>query len=180
MSSAACVETLEAVESLRHLAQFFGVTMASSTTLEAGGVEWGKGPEGATQGKPDAMAAFAATLHPSLIKLDQDVKAGGGLAIAGADDVNLLGPAQVVLPAFAKFKVEVAERCDLLLRVDKSRLFTWEGDLPPGCPVDLPLAEEVRGQFFRGFMCFGVPVGEDRYVRWKLQQIADKLLGEAR
>ena len=130
---------------------------------------------------PDAMAAFAATLQPSLVRLDEELKAGEGVAIAGADDVNALGPAHVVLPAFARFKAEVAERCGLELRVDKSKLFTWEGELPPGCPPDLPLAgEQVGEQFLRGFMCFGVPVGEDRYVSWKLQEIADRLLDEAR
>ena len=76
---------------------------------------------------------------------------------------------------------EVEARCGLRIRVDKSRLFAWEGDLPPGCPDGMPLAgEQVNGSFLRGFMCFGIPVGEDRYVSWKLQEIADQLLEEAR
>ena len=138
-------------------------------------------PEGATQGKPDAMAAFATTLQPSLLKLDAELKTGGGLAIAGADDVNALGPPEVDLPAVKRFEREVATRCGLVLRVDKSHLFTWDGDLPPGCPDGLPLAEEQVGdQFFRGFMCYGVPIGEDRYMSYKLHEVAARLLEEAR
>ena len=64
--------------------------------------------------------------------------------------------------------------------MDKSRIFAWEGGLPPGCPADLPLAgEQVGNQFYRGFVCFGVPIGEDRYVDLKLRQTADKMLEEA-
>ena len=130
-----------------------GVKTAPSTTLEAGGVAWGTGEEGENQGSPKAMASFAVTLQPSLVKLDAEVKAGG-VAIAGADDVNVLGPEAAVLTAVQNFKEEVAARCGLELRVDKSRLFKWEGGLPPNCPEGLPLAgEQVGDQFYRGFVC---------------------------
>ena len=109
MARAACLETLESVESLRHLTQFFGVTMAPSTVLESGGKVWGEAPEGETQGSPRAMGSFAVTLQPSLLQLDADVWIGEGLALAGADDVFVMGPPELVVPAVEKFQREVYE-----------------------------------------------------------------------
>ena len=101
--------------------------------------------------------------------------------MAGADDVYAIGPPSVVLPAVQKFKQELAERCGLKLQPSKSRLFTWEGDLPAGTPDTMPLAgENVEGVFLRGFSCFGCPVGEDSYVTHKLKEVADRILNDAR
>ena len=181
MTRAATVEVCESEESLRHLAQFFAVTLASPKALEAGGKVWGESPEGWAQGLSDSTAGFCIGMQPSLITLDADLKAGEGAAIAGADDVYAVGPPEVVLPASQSFKQEVGARCGLSLQLSKSRLFKWQGDLPPGTPNGLPLAgEKVNGEFFRGFMCFGCPVGEDRYVVHKLGEIADQILEDAR
>ena len=59
--------------------------------------------------------------------------------------------------------------------------YTLEGNLPPGAPQELPLAgEEVEGEFRRGFVCFGCPVGEDMFVIHKLQEVAKRIADEAR
>ena len=149
--------------------------------LEAGGKAWGEAPEGLFQGMPDSTAGFSVGMQSSVVALDDDCKAGGGAAIAGADDVHCLGPAAVLLPAVAKFQAELREQCGLHLQLSKSCLFTWEGALPEGTPPDLPLAGEVvNGEFLRGFLCFGCPVGEDRYVTHKLQEIVTTIVEDAR
>ena len=181
MSKVAVVEVFEGEESLRHMAQFVAVTRASTKALEAGGKEWGKANEGETQGLSDATAAFSTGLQPSLVKLDRECRAGGGLAVAGADDVYAAGPEEVVLPAVRKFKEEVAARCGLTLQYSKSCLFTWQGGLPPATPQGVTLAgEEVGGVFRRGFLCFGCPVGEEAYVTHKLMEVVVRILEDAR
>ena len=41
-------------------------------------------------------------------------------------------------------------------------------------PAGLVLAgENVNGDFLRGLMVFGVPVGTDQYVSFKLNDVAD-------
>ena len=132
ISWASIIKSLEAEVSLQHLASFFGITLAPKIALEARGVVFGEGEEGEGQGDPKASAGFCVGLQPSLVKLDRDCRAGGGAAIAGADDVYAVGPAQIVNPAVAAFKQEVFKRCGLRLQLEKSSLFTWEGDLPAG------------------------------------------------
>ena len=180
MSRAAIVEAFEAEPSLRHLAAFYGITLAPATALEAGGIVFGEGGEGEAQGDPKAGAGFCVGLQPSLVKLDNDCREGGGSAIGGADDIYAVGPAEVVLAAMASFKVEVLERCCLRLQLDKSSLFSWDGDLPEGTPADIQLAGEmVEGRFLRGFLCYGCPVGEEEYVGFKLRKIADRIMEDA-
>ena len=105
ISKTAVVEVFEEEESLRHMAQFVAVTRASTKVLEAGGKVWGQAREGETQGLSDATAAFSTGLQPSLVALDAECRAGGGLAVAGADDVYAIGPEEVVLAAVRRFKV---------------------------------------------------------------------------
>ena len=180
MARAACVENLEAELSLQHLAQFFATTLAPTFPLEAKGKVWGESGEGMAQGMPDSTAGFAVGLQPLLVKLDQEVRAGGGFAVAGADDIFPVGPPGVVLEAVGNFQREAALRCGMTLNMSKSRLFTWEGDLPPESPPSLTLAGEmVEGRFLRGFLCYGCPVGEDEYVRFKLKGVADRIVKDA-
>ena len=57
--------------------------------------------------------------------------------------------------------------------------FTWEGGLPEGTPAELGLAGEVvDGDFLLGFLCFGCPVGEDRYVIHKLKVLKDNIVSD--
>ena len=91
---AAMIEVFESEPSLRHLAQFFGITLAPVCFLEAGGVVWGETGEGATQGSPCATSAFTVGLQPSLVQLDLACQEGGGIAVAGADDCATLSDQQ--------------------------------------------------------------------------------------
>ena len=85
-----------------------------------------------------------------------------------------MGPAEVVLPAVEKFEREVKLRCSLTLQWSKSKMFCQEGEVPENAPTGLVLAgENVNGDFLRGLMVFGVPVGTDQYVSFKLNDVAD-------
>ena len=142
---------------------------------------WGETEEGATQGSPDATAGFCVGLQPSLVELDRECREGGGIAVAGADDCYAIGPAEVVLPAVGRFREEVWRRCNLQLQLEKSSIFCLEGELPEGAPAGLsPAGEEVDGVFRRGFVCYGVPVGEDVFVDRKLEEVADRIVEDAK
>ena len=53
-------------------------------------------------------------------------------------------------------------------------MFCQEGEVPENAPTGLVLAgENVNGDFLRGLMVFGVPVGTDQYVSFKLNDVAD-------
>ena len=177
ISRTSIIEAFEAEPSLRHLASFYGVTLAPKMGLETGGKVFGRSEEGEGQGDPKASAGFCTGLQPSLVQLDAACRAGEGSAIAGADDIYAVGPSEVLLPAMTAFKDELWQRCHLQLQLDKSSLFCWEGDLPAGTPEHLQLAGEVvNGRFLRGFLCYGCPVGEDEYVTTMLKRIAEERL----
>ena len=58
VSRAAILEAVEEEPSLRHLAQHYAATSAAPTALESGGVVWGEGCEGLTQGRPGASGRY--------------------------------------------------------------------------------------------------------------------------
>ena len=102
------------------------------------------------------------------------------MARAGCDDIYAVGLPDIVLPAVARFKLEVRERCGLELSWSKSEVFIRDGDLPAGTPEGLQLAGEQRGEsFIRGFFCYGVPVGESGFVREKLMDKAREIADDA-
>ena len=112
-------------------------------------------------------------------KLDAASKEGGGFSIAGADDIFCVGPRGVVLPAVVEFSREVKQRCGLELQWGKTEYFCWEGDLPEGSPQGLKLAGRVvAGTFRRGFLCWGVPVGENEYVSAILEEKVEQIVEE--
>ena len=85
----------------------------------------------------------------------------------------------VVVAAVARFQVEVEARCGLTLQLAKSTFYSRVGGLPIGAREFRLAGEEVDGEFLRGFVCFGAPVGEDRYVVHKLQEVASRIADEA-
>ena len=174
------IKVLSESPNLRHLASFAGVTLAPHNGLECGGRLWGDAPEGGTQGDPKTGDEFCITLQPSLELLDADLKRHGGFAMGGADDIFAVGPRGSVLPAVSRFEAEVHARCGLKLQWGKTQYFCWQGGLPRGCPADLELAGcVVDGVFHRGFLCWGVPVGEKSYVAAVLFEKVDQIVEEA-
>ena len=107
----ATIDAFAGEQSLRHLAHFTAVTLGPVHGLETGGKIWGEAAEGDTQGDPAASMRFCVGLQPSLRRLDDACKVGGGMARGGADDITAIGPAHVVFPAIEEFGREVEERC---------------------------------------------------------------------
>ena len=101
---------LQETPSLQHLVTFAAAILAPVPALESGGSVWGHSPTGQGQGDP-ASGAFQAIGHqPSLLKLDEDCRQGGGLAMAGADDTFA-----IVLPEAAQWldtEVPKAHACE--------------------------------------------------------------------
>ena len=181
MLRAETVKVLSETPSLRHLAAFAGVTLAPLSGLECGGRLWGRSEDGGTQGDPITGDEFCTTLQPSLELLDSTCKAADGFAIAGADDIFAFGRRGAVLPAVKSFEREVAARCGLSLQWGKTEYFCWQGGLPEDSPTDLKLAGQViEGVFRRGFLCWGVPMGEKEYVAAVLNEKVDQIVSEAR
>ena len=86
-----------------------------------------------------------------------------------------------MLQAVVNFSREVFARCGLQLQWSKTEYFCWRGGLPDDCPADLKLAGAVvDGAFRRGFLCWGVPVGEYQYVSSVLSEKVDQIVTEAR
>ena len=90
------------------MATFAGVTLAPNIGLECGGKLWGTSGEGGTQGDPKTGDEFCVTLQPSLVKLDAEIRVGGGFAIAGADNIFGVGLRGTVLPAVATFEQTIS------------------------------------------------------------------------
>ena len=101
----------------------------------------------------------------------------GSGRLSGGRWQDAVGLAEVVLPAVERLRIEVRRRCNLQLQLYKTFLFCWEGGLPPGTPADVELAGEiVQGTFRCGFVCFGCPVCEDKFVSHKLMKVADRIV----
>ena len=180
ISRAAIIGNIVETQSISHLSSFASCILAPEVKLETMGVVWGKSSQGVAQGDPASGDLFCIGLHPSLLKLDEDCRAGNGMARAGHDDVCAIGPPEIVLPAVKKFAQEVEQRCGLRLQWEKTEVFSWEGDLPDGTPEGIHLAgENINGVFERGFECYGIPIGTDNYVRHKLRSKADEIVTDA-
>ena len=109
----ATVEVLRDTPSLQHLVTFAAAILAPEPALESGGRVWGDSNTGMGQGDPSSGAFQATGQHPSLLKLEQACRAGGGLAVAGADDTYAIGPPEVVLPAVQRYSKDIWARANL-------------------------------------------------------------------
>ena len=115
------------------------------------------------------MVASSGVKHPEVRQLDSSVQAVGGMAKFGMDDGYVVGPAGVVFPAVEKFAADVKARCLLQFEPTKSEVFSWDGVIPHETPEGmLNAGKEIDGRFEPGYLCYGVPVGTDGYVRHML------------
>ena len=173
ISKTSILEVLDSEESLAHLTSFAASLLAPTVSLESGGSRWGVAEEGVVQGDIPSGALFSIDQQSSLLKLDKEFHAGGGLARGGFDDVYAVGRADVVLPAVMRFQQDLDDRCWMELQWGKTEWFTWDGELPHNAPQDLKVAGvQSGGNFLRGFMFYGIPLGEARYVTHQLQEKA--------
>ena len=102
------------------------------------------------------------------------------MARGGADDVFAVGPPEVVIPAVQRFAVDIAARCNLQLQWSKSMVYCRQGDLPGYCPPGLTMAgEQVGDEFLRGVEVYGVPIGSDGYILYKLRQKKEEIIRDA-
>ena len=118
-------------------------------------------------------------IHPLVRELCSTVGDVGGIGLFGMDDGYVAGPAEAVLAAVRRFETGLLERCGLVLQRAKTEVFSWDGVMPREFPPEMVLAgKEVDGEFLPGFICYGVPVGSDVYVRHilgeKVEDIAKK------
>ena len=161
----AIIQALESEPTTQHLAWFAAAILAPSTGLETGGDLWGEQGDGETQGDPKASAFFAMAIQNAVRLFDSELGAGGGLARFGNDDGYGIGEADLVFAALARLETRLREECGLVLQREKTEIFAW-GDLPANTPPELKRAGSVvDGIFQPGFLCYGVPLGSDAYVR---------------
>ena len=176
VSRSSIISSLENEPSLQHLAWHAACVMAPIHGLESGGNRWGTSEEGATQGDPDASPFFCVAWHPYVRELDETLGSVGGIARFGMDDGYLIGPPAVLFPALEKFEKQIWDNCSLLLQKSKTEVFTWDGELPVGATDGLIAAGiEVEERFEPGFLCYGVPIGTDEYVGYKLDQKVEEV-----
>ena len=169
VSRASVIEALEDEPELSHLALHAAVCLAAHHGLEVGGNLWGESGEGMCQGDPLAGAWFCVAWHRFVRELDASLAAVGGMARFGNDDGYLVGPSNVVFPALKKFADQVEENCLLRLQVTKTEVFSWSGLIPSEAPQDIARAGAIVGGLFcPGFICYGIPVGSDSFVRHML------------
>ena len=103
ISRKSILEVLETEPSLSHLTGFAGLVLAPRAALWSGGEAWGESEEGVAQGDPKNEAFSCVGLQPSLVQLENDCKAGEGMAKGSYDDCYAVGPPEVVLPAVERF-----------------------------------------------------------------------------
>ena len=105
----------------------------------------------------------------------------GGMARFVMDDGYIVGPSEVIFPALEKFAVDIRQTCQLVLERSKTEVFTWNGVLPAEAPEEMKMAGcLVNNSFHPGFLCYGVPVGSDAYVRHMLDKKIDEIAEDAK
>ena len=112
--------------------------------------------------------------------MDAKLSEVGGMARAGADDLNAVGPPEVVFPALEEFWRLVEANTGLTLQRTKTEVFAWPGTELPGMPAGLSRGGEmVNGVFEDGFILYGVPIGTDIFVKNALERRVDEILEDA-
>ena len=92
------------------------------------------------------------------------------MAKFGMDDGYAIGPADILFPALEKFALDVQEQCLLVWEKTKTEVFAWNGVVPENATEGLSRAGVVVDDVFEpGFLCYGVPIGTDKYVEYMLE-----------
>ena len=133
-----------------------------------------------TQGDPEATPLYCLTWHQYVRKAEATLSKVGGIARFISDDGYLVGPPRETTIAFNTFRQDIEQFCGLTLQANKCELFTRNGDKPEGCVSEVSLGGVmVDGSWEPGFVCVGVPVGTDEYVREMMRKKMTDLREEA-
>ena len=166
--------SLEAEQSLGHIALHFATTNAMPTGLETGGKLWGEAGDGLTQGCPLSGGFFCVGWHRDVRELETELATEGGTSLFGNDDGYLLGPPDIVFTALENFSRRIQQNCSLSLQREKTEVFAW-GDLPANTPADLKRAGcMVDGVFAPGMECYGVAIGSPAFISNYLNTIVEE------
>ena len=144
-----------------------------------GGVAFGEAGQGLTQGDSEASGLFCVGWHRHIMRFNARLQASGGLAIFGNDDGYAIGPEAAVFEALTEFTSDILEHCSLLLQITKTKVYEVSGCRPPEATLTMPLAGvKVEAQWLPGFTCYGVEIGLDAYIRHRLGERGEELIGE--
>jgi hypothetical protein len=177
VSRARIIEVLERSPSLNHLTAHAATILAPSNGLESRGVLWGKSSEGATQGDPESGPYFCIAIQEFVRKVDKLLGNHGGCARFGWDDGYLIGPPDATYAALESFSHDVFENCSLVLQRTKTEIYNQINDTQPQNGL-AAAGKMIDNNWEPGMLCYGVPVGTDRYVMHMLDIKVDELENE--
>lgn len=174
------VEALEEEDTLRHLASHAATLLAPSSGLESQGNLWGEAHEGTTQGDPESGPYFNVAIQKYVRAADEKLTELGGFARFGWDDGYLCGPPDEVFTTLERFSSDVQEHCGLELQRSKTEVLCMEEQLPVNTPDGLVRAGSRIDELWEpGIICYGVPIGSEKYVSKMLSTKMDELEQQA-
>mmetsp|Transcript_10293 Transcript_10293/g.34974 ORF Transcript_10293/g.34974 Transcript_10293/m.34974 type:complete len:1225 (-) Transcript_10293:3167-6841(-) len=175
---------------VRQLARLFHCMLQQESPLYLGCAQAGlrqlpfASAQGVQQGSVEGMLGFAVALQEDLEWLDEQLRAHGGVARAGADDVVVVGPPAEVFRIIDDFTERVHRRLHLQVQPAKSSCYihpdhaneleAHRGVYPLGCEPPASGSGEADAY---GVTVWGVPLGSDSYVRRKLAAHAERVAG---
>ena len=111
---------------------------------------------------------------------DNELGRVGGIARFGWDDGYLCGPPNDVYPILDTFSTSVQEHCGLELQRSKTEVYGMDEAISVSSLGDLVRAGiTVDGSWEPGFLCYGVPIGSDKYVTHMLGAKMDEIEEQA-
>ena len=132
------------------------------------------------------MALFTEKYHKNkdnvaiqefVVEADEALSRVNGVARFGWDDGYLVGPMDETLDALERFSSAVELRCGLNLQRVKTEYLDISGLMHEGETDFTRGGTLVEGVWQNGIICYGVPIGEDSYVKhildMKVKEIRD-------
>ena len=143
------------------------------------------------QGDPLSSLLFGALIHKPLQELHAALEIHGGSAAAGADDVFAVGRPEHVVPAVEHFGRQLAAlglelsvgsaaepcKCEIIGHRQETRETVDEMIRQRRLDDDDASEDQSRLHGFtprvvEGFLCYGIPLGDDEYIQTVLQSKA--------
>lgn len=175
------IEALEEEDTLRHLALHAATLLAPDSGLESQGYLWGEAHEGTTQGDPESGPYFNVAIQKYVRVADAELAHIGGFARFGWDDGYLCGPPEDVYATLDTFSCKVKDHCGLELQRSKTEVLCMDKELPANTPDGLVRAGTTVDESWEpGIICYGVPIGSDKYVSHMLSAKMDEIEQQAK